>query len=82
MFYKIFSVKTDAYYMNYPFNMSICRSGYNVCMCVFALHPILFPFGGGKTPSFTLHTKLTKLILPSNLMEEISPNTEALCANS
>ena len=58
-----------------------------VCVCVFVLCPLLFPYRGGRTQAFSSAPLTDKAdfkmcFLPSNLMEEISPNTEALNTNT
>ena len=58
-----------------------------MCVCVFVLCPLLFPYRGGRTQAFSSASLTDKAdfkmcFLPSNLMEEISPNTEALNTNT
>ena len=55
-----------------------------VCVCVFILRPLLFPSRGSKTRLFSSASKTDQadftdrmFFLPSNLMEEIIPNTDA-----
>ena len=62
-------------------SVSVCMF---VCVCVFVLPPSLFPLRG-KTQVLSSKYKLTKLNLQircPNSIEEVSPNPEALSANT
>ena len=53
-------------------------------ICMFVLCPLLFLYRVGKMQALIYACKIDQAwmtIPPSNLMEEISPNTEALRAN-
>ena len=58
-------------------------------MCVRFLRPLLFPYGEVRTLALSSACKTDQAdfadlmsFLPSNLLEKISPNTEALSANT
>ena len=55
-----------------------------VCVCVFYLRPLLFPFRESRTRAKIDEDDFTDCMsfLPSNFIEKISPNPEALSANN
>ena len=60
-----------------------------VYMCVFFLYLLLFPSRDARTSALSSECKIAQAhvtdwisFLPSNLMEEISPNPEALGVNT
>ena len=60
-----------------------------VCVCVFVLHTSLFPSRGGRMRALNSECKINQadftdnMSFPSsNLMEEISPDPEALNKNT
>ena len=61
----------------------------SMCMCLFVLHSSLLPHSGGRTKALISACKIDQAdftdwvsILPSNLVEEISLNTEVLGTNT
>ena len=62
---------------------------YSLRVHVFVLHALLFPYRGGRMQAFRSTCKIDvadfidwRCFLPSNLIKEISPHTEALCADT
>ena len=60
-----------------------------VCMFVFVLHPLLFLYKKGRARALISECETNQgdftiwiYFLPSNLIEEISPNTEGLSENA
>ena len=68
------------------YSVHIGFGGEFVCIC---LSPLLFPFRGGRPGALSSAYKADcadftdwMSLLPSNIMEEISPNKEVLNANT
>ena len=60
-----------------------------MCVCVFVSRPLLFPYRGGRMQALSIACKTDQdeftdwmSILPSNLMEEISPDAKPLNINN